>query len=213
MPYLPTIIYSGLILRAKWNLLSLVASAPKAAVQTLYQSNDPPAEKYRPWNYMVLQRDQRDFFYVLFFCPGLCKVDIMVRRKHVPLKGGVCHLQEFPYPTRARRITCEERTLAAGILTHWFTCLCGSVTQSVAKGSRVHDTLQNIGVLRSFILIWKIKAHLKSQDIGPSCCCYCKATCYLHILEQGKTFGNQPNVQLARQAAAILMAGLLGSII
>ena len=43
-PYLPTIIYSGFILTAKWNPFSLVASAPKAAVQTLCQSNDLPAE-------------------------------------------------------------------------------------------------------------------------------------------------------------------------
>lgn len=68
----------------------------------------------------------------------------MVRRKHVPLQGGVCNLQEFPYPTRARRITCKERALAAGINSSSFTdltCLCSSATQSVTKGSRVHDTL------------------------------------------------------------------------
>lgn len=167
-------------------------------------------------------KETREISFMCFSFPlDSARVDITVRRKHAPLQGGVCHLQEFPYPTRARRITCTERALAARINSSSFTdltCLCSSAAQSVTKGNRVHDTLsferfQNIWVLRSFIPIWKIKAHLKSQDTVPWCCCYCKATCYLHTLEQGKTFGNQTSVQLARHAAEILMAGLLGSLI
>jgi len=90
-------------------------------------------------------KETREISFMCFSFPlDSARVDIMVRRKHVPLQGGVCNLQEFPYPTRARRITCKERALAAGINSSSFTdltCLCSSATQSVTKGSRVHDTL------------------------------------------------------------------------
>lgn len=105
------------------------------------------------------------FLLCAFLFPGLCKGGYYSQKGTTPLGRGVCHLQEFPYPTRARRITCIERALAARINTFSFTdltCLCSSATQSVTKGNGVHDTLsferfQNIWVLRSFIPHEKLK--------------------------------------------------------
>lgn len=142
-PYLPTIIYSGFILRAKWNLFSLVASAPKAAVQTLYQSNDLPAEKYRPWSYMVLQRDQRDFFYVLFFCPGLCKGGYYGQKEACSLAGRRVSSTGIPVSNQSQKDHMRREDTGAGINSSSFTDLHAFAVQQLNKlkkeaGSMIH---------------------------------------------------------------------------
>ena len=89
-------------------------------------------------------KETREISFMCFsFALDSARVDIMVRRKHVPLQGGVCHLQEFLYPARARRITCEERTLAAGINSSSLTDLHAFTVQQLNQlqkeaGSMIH---------------------------------------------------------------------------
>lgn len=121
---------------------------------------------------MVLQRDQRDFFYALLCCPGLCKSryhgqkEIVLpcrERLHVTYRNFYSQGQKIPKIRGGPNCRSKNSSFITLLTVVWQLNLLLKEVEVMA-----YCALRDLGrseLLKPFILIRETEAHLKSGDV------------------------------------------------